>query len=73
MTSTNGRQWSSTIVVNSVSRDLDGSRKMEIWTGELERKARYIKVIARYPGPCPEGHPGAGGASWIFADEILIE
>jgi hypothetical protein len=60
-------------VVNTVPRDLDGSRKVEIRTGELGRKARYIKVIARYAGPCPEGHPGAGGTSWIFADEILIE
>ncbi len=73
VTSTNGRQWSSTTVVNTVPRDLDGSRKEELWTGELGRKARYIKVIARYAGPCPEGHPGAGGTSWIFADEILIE
>jgi predicted alpha-1,2-mannosidase len=73
VTSTNGRQWSSTTVVNTVPRDLDGSRMMEIRTGELGRKARYIKVIARYAGPCPEGHPGVGGTSWIFADEILIE
>ncbi|MBK9415788.1 MAG: GH92 family glycosyl hydrolase [Flavobacteriales bacterium] len=73
VTSTNGRQWSSTTVVNTVPRDLEGARLMEIKTGELGRKARYIKVIARYAGPCPEGHPGAGGTSWIFADEILIE
>jgi len=73
VTSTNGRQWSSTSVVNTVPRDLEGARKMEVWTGELGRKARYIKVIARYAGPCPERHPGAGGTSWIFADEILIE
>ena len=35
--------------------------------------ARYIKVIAKNPGPCPEWHPGAGGPSWVFVDEIVIE
>jgi predicted alpha-1,2-mannosidase len=73
VTSVNGRQWSSSIVPNAVERSLDGSRTQVLWTPELLRKARYVKVIARYAGPCPEGHPGAGGTSWIFADEVVIE
>ena len=36
-------------------------------------KARYVKVIAKNPGPCPDWHPGAGGPSWVFVDEIIIE
>lgn len=36
-------------------------------------KARYIKLIAKNPGPCPQWHPGAGGPSWVFVDEIIIE
>ena len=36
-------------------------------------KARYVKVIAKNPGPCPEWHHGAGSPSWVFIDEVVIE
>ncbi len=35
--------------------------------------ARYIKVRAKNPGPCPDWHPGAGNPSWVFVDEIVVE
>jgi hypothetical protein len=35
-------------------------------------KARYVRVIAKNFGPCPEWHPGNGGDSWLFADEIQV-
>lgn len=34
---------------------------------------RYIKIIAKNRGVCPPDHKGAGGKSWIFADEIVIK
>lgn len=37
------------------------------------KKVRYIKIIAENAGPCPEWHLGAGGATWLFCDEILVE
>ncbi len=37
------------------------------------RKARYVRVFARYYGPCPPWHPGAGGKTWLFVDEIVVE
>lgn len=36
-------------------------------------KARYVKVVAKNRGNCPEWHPGKGNPSWIFADEITID
>ncbi len=36
-------------------------------------RARYIKVIAKNRGLCPPWHLGAGGKTWIFADEIIID
>jgi hexosaminidase len=33
---------------------------------------RYIKVIAKNYGKIPEGQPGAGGAAWLFCDEIGV-
>lgn len=33
---------------------------------------RYIRITAENRGVCPPDHKGAGGKSWIFADEIII-
>lgn len=34
--------------------------------------ARYVRVIGKNRGVCPEWHLGAGGKAWVFADEIFI-
>ncbi|MBQ6084648.1 MAG: family 20 glycosylhydrolase [Bacteroidales bacterium] len=36
-------------------------------------KTRYLRIVIENPGPLPEGTPGAGYRSWIFADEIIID
>jgi predicted alpha-1,2-mannosidase len=35
--------------------------------------ARYIRVRAKSMGLCPPWHHGAGGAAWLFADEVIVE
>ncbi|MCC6937203.1 MAG: GH92 family glycosyl hydrolase [Flavobacteriales bacterium] len=72
-TSVNQRQWSSTTVTHDVDPKAEGGILRELWTGLLGRKARYIAITAKNAGPCPEWHPGKGGATWIFVDEVLIE
>lgn len=72
-TSTNRRQWSSTIVRNSISPEAEGAQTQDLWTAPIDKRARYIEVTVRSIGPCPEWHPGAGETSWLFVDEILIE
>jgi predicted alpha-1,2-mannosidase len=37
------------------------------------KKARYVKVIAKNFGKLPEWHQDAGGDAFIFVDEILIK
>lgn len=71
--STNGRTWSSTTVTNAVDRRSEAGQHQEMWSGPIGKKARYVKVSAKNVGPCPEWHPGKGGATWIFADEVLID
>jgi len=39
----------------------------------VNQPLRYIRITAPNYGPCPDWHMGAGGASWLFADEIVIE
>lgn len=49
----------------------------EIVTRDLEvefarTRARYVRVRAMNPGPLPDWHLGAGGASFIFVDEFDV-
>jgi predicted alpha-1,2-mannosidase len=39
----------------------------------MRRSGRYIRVTAKNYGKCPAWHTGAGGAAWIFADELIVE
>lgn len=71
--SMNGRDWSSATVEDSVPRTAMGAQTMDMMTNVLNKHARYIKLIAKNPGPCPDWHPGHGDASFIFTDELLIE
>jgi len=36
-------------------------------------EARYVKVLAKNVGICPDWHQGAGGKTWLFVDEIIVE
>jgi len=37
------------------------------------KRSRYIRVTGFNINECPDYHPGAGGPSWIFADEIIVK
>jgi len=39
----------------------------------IDKRARYVKIIAENIGVCPKWHPGSGGKAWIFVDEISIK
>jgi len=52
-------------------------RDLEVQTHDFDiafapRRARYIRIRARSYGLLPEWHPGKGGASFIFTDELAI-
>ena len=59
-------------VKNDVDEHPGGARKKD-FTLNFATKARYVKVVAKNRGVCPEWHPGAGNKAWIFADEVVIE
>lgn len=71
--SMNGINWSSATVDNTTPRNEQGTLLKDMMTEVLDKRARYVKVIARNAGPCPAWHPGHGNPSHLFADEILIE
>jgi len=49
------------------------ANRVECESESLNVSARYIKVKAVNRRQCPEWHPGAGGKTWVFSDEIIIE
>ena len=59
-------------VKNEVPTDADGAfiQEMEV---RPRTNARYVKMVAKTIGKCPEGHVGAGQKAWIFCDELVIE
>ena len=36
-------------------------------------EVEFIHIKATNIGVCPPRHPGAGGKSWLFCDEIIIQ
>ena len=59
-------------VKNEIPVDADGAyiQEMEV---RPRTNARYVKMVAKTIGTCPEGHVGAGQKAWIFCDELVIE
>jgi hypothetical protein len=59
-------------VKNEVPIDASGAfiQEMEV---RPRTNARYVKMVAKTIGICPEGHVGAGQKAWIFCDEFVIE
>jgi len=59
-------------IQNNISPKEKGTQ-LKDFTLPTNTQAQYLKVIAKNRGICPEYHKGAGGKSWIFADEIIIK
>ncbi|RPI97816.1 MAG: beta-N-acetylhexosaminidase, partial [Candidatus Aminicenantes bacterium] len=60
-------------VQNDVSPRLAETVIKEFEAAFDARPARYVRVRAKTIGPVPDWHYGAGGKSWLFADEIVVE
>jgi beta-galactosidase len=75
LTSLDGRVYSSAgVLTHQTVKDDKG--KVLIKDFSIEKpglKARYVKVIAKNIGTCPQWHSGAGKKAWLFVDEIIVE
>ena len=55
------------------SNDFSFEQKIISYKATLDPlKSRFIRVKGYNIDECPDYHPGAGGPSWIFSDEIVI-
>ena len=59
-------------VKNTVPLDAEDAvvQEMEV---RPHTNARYVKMVAKTLGTCPDWHVGAGQKAWIFCDEVVIE
>ena len=59
-------------VKNTVPLDAEDAvvQEMEV---HPHTNARYVKMVAKTLGTCPDWHVGAGQKAWIFCDELVIE
>jgi len=72
--SNDGRQFVDLAVVDNPipERETNPIRYEFKWQGKA-RTVRYLKVVAKNRGTCPDWHKGAGGKAWLFADEIVVK
>jgi predicted alpha-1,2-mannosidase len=60
-------------LANDIS-DSDYGAVIKDFVGTIQpQPARFVRMTAKNYGKLPVWHPGAGGDSWIFVDEIIIE
>jgi len=60
------------IIKNEISPKESGSI-IKAFKSSKAGAGRYIKIVAKNRQFCPDYHKGAGGKSWIFADEVSIK
>jgi hexosaminidase len=71
--SNSGTDWQTVGVVRHTIPPQSDARILHTFVCEAgARRARHVRVVARSVGTCPDWHPGAGGATWIFADELIV-
>lgn len=71
--STDNMNWKEVGRVVSMVKDTQEGSIVRPFSVKWNGKARYIRVRAKQYGKLPAWHLGAGGDSWIFADELGAE
>ena len=72
--STDGTNFVPALSLTNEVSDSDYGAIVKDFVGTIKpQRARFVRITARNYGKLPAWHPGAGGDSWIFADEIIIE
>jgi predicted alpha-1,2-mannosidase len=72
--STDGKRWKEALRLKNRRPIQTDEAFVELLSGQSAvKKARYLRIQASHSGPLPAWHPGAGGASYIFVDEIVVE
>ena len=60
-------------VFNDIPENYNRAIIKDFTLKNINKKTRYIRVLAKNIVVCPDWHKGAGEKAWIFADEIVVE
>ncbi|MBK7028220.1 MAG: hypothetical protein IPH45_03005 [Bacteroidales bacterium] len=61
------------MIDHSIPQD-DQKLLIHTFSKKLDKvNSRYLKIIAKNPGPLPSWHHAPGNPSFIFCDEIIVE
>jgi alpha-L-fucosidase len=72
--SVDGTNYSTVKVMDLDAPNVEGKAQSQLIDLHFQKtEVRYIRVVAKNLGVCPEWHVGAGSKAWIFIDEIIIE
>lgn len=74
-TSDNGKDFEEVKTIKTAAipvEMLEGS-EVKDYVCEVNKSARYVKVVAKNRGDVPYWHKGVGGKCWVFVDEVVIE
>ena len=59
-------------VLNEIPATEESAMTQELGV-RAKTEARFVKMVAKNIGTCPDWHVGAGAPAWIFCDEFIIE
>ena len=51
----------------------DEHNSLQTYTANIATECKFIKIVAKNYGKLPQWHPGVGGDSFIFIDEVEIK
>lgn len=72
--SSDGKEWTfAGEKINAVPQTDAATSTMDFIVNFKKANARFIKIHAASIHKCPDWHPGAGGETWLFVDEIVVE
>lgn len=72
-TSSDGVIWKELGALSSPLSDRDNRTMIQPFRVAKAVSARFVRVTAETYGKLPPWHLGAGGDSWLFADELIVE
>lgn len=71
--SEDGENWKTiSKILNEIPEKQEGIVIQRLTADFPTENTRYIKVLVKNKGVCPDWHAGAGGSTWFFTDEVIV-
>ena len=75
--SADGENWEGSWMVNPFSGEANAFTSNDLQdvnrvSTDVDATARWVRLEARNPGPCPDWHDAASSSSWLFLDELVV-